>query len=144
MRHWSSKVNFIWRNYRRENEAWKNCGLDGTPITFTLSSLCVQVFETHLSMNLLQTSLYVISWLHCPWEENFLIHFFYIYILKVTLRSNTCLWFFRVFHARSLKYYEKSMEEALQLANKINAALAVHDKKVRPNAGGEKINQETC
>ena len=51
MRHWSSKVNFIWRNYRRENEAWKNCGLNGTPITFTLSSLCVQVFETHLSMN---------------------------------------------------------------------------------------------
>lgn len=70
--------------------------------------------------------------------------FFYIYILKVTLRSNACLWFFRVFHDRSLKYYEKSMEEALQLANKINAALAVHDKKVRPNAGGEKINQETC
>ncbi|XP_058958901.2 gamma-aminobutyric acid receptor subunit alpha-3 [Pocillopora verrucosa] len=40
---------------------------------------------------------------------------------------------------KSLKYYEKSMEEALQLANKINAALAVHDKKVRPNAGGPPV-----
>ena len=29
------------------------------------------------------------------------------------------------------------MERALKLSQKINEALAVHDKKVRPNAGGK-------
>lgn len=32
------------------------------------------------------------------------------------------------------------MEEALNLSRKINEALAEHDKKVRPNAGGESKN----
>ncbi len=32
------------------------------------------------------------------------------------------------------------MEEALNLARKINEALDKHDKKVRPNAGGETKN----
>lgn len=33
--------------------------------------------------------------------------------------------------------YTKSVEEALKLSQKINEALAKHDKKVRPNAGGK-------
>lgn len=32
------------------------------------------------------------------------------------------------------------MEEALNLSLKINEALTTHDKKVRPNAGGETKN----
>ncbi|XP_068746968.1 gamma-aminobutyric acid receptor subunit beta-2-like [Montipora capricornis] len=35
--------------------------------------------------------------------------------------------------------YTKSMEEALKLSQKINEALSVHDKKVRPNAGGPPV-----
>ena len=35
------------------------------------------------------------------------------------------------------------MEEALKLAKKINEALTAHDKKVRPNAGGETRNPRT-
>lgn len=35
--------------------------------------------------------------------------------------------------------YTKSMEEALKLSQKINEALAKHDKKVRPNAGGPPV-----
>ena len=39
---------------------------------------------------------------------------------------------------RSKIDYTKSMEEAHKLSLAINAALATHDKKVRPNAGGRK------
>ena len=34
------------------------------------------------------------------------------------------------------------MEEALKLSQKINEALRIHDKKVRPNAGGKSILYE--
>ncbi|XP_073239656.1 gamma-aminobutyric acid receptor subunit beta-2-like [Porites lutea] len=40
---------------------------------------------------------------------------------------------------KALEDYAKSMELALKLSQKINEALAVHDKKVRPNAGGPPV-----
>ncbi|XP_078354682.1 gamma-aminobutyric acid receptor subunit beta-3-like [Oculina patagonica] len=40
---------------------------------------------------------------------------------------------------KSLTDYKESMEEALNLARKINEALDKHDKKVRPNAGGPPV-----
>ena len=45
-----------------------------------------------------------------------------------------------IFHHRPLTDYRKSMEEALNLSRKINEALTVHDKKLRPNAGGKTIS----
>lgn len=59
----------------------------------------------------------------------------------ITIVSST---WWRLFYLRTKIDYTKSMEDAMKLSQKINDALAAHDKKVRPNAGGKKYRHAQC